>query len=50
MIKASRSSRHEKHSNGLGSTISPSSSSVRCTNPKELIETVNILVTDDKLK
>jgi len=50
MIKNSNSSRHEKHSSGLESTISPSLSSVRSKNPQELVETVNILVTDNKLK
>ena len=50
MIKNTKSSRHEKHSSGLESTISQSLSSVRCKNPQELVEMVNILVTDDKLK
>lgn len=48
-IKNIKSSRHETHSSGLESTISPSLSSVRCKNPQELVKTVNILVTD-KLK
>lgn len=50
MMKNRKSSRHEKHSSGLESTISPSLSSVRCKNPQELVEMVNIIVTYYKLK